>query len=68
MKEMVLLAGNRRRLLRAAVVGGIGSVTGRSRRRAEADQVHEHQQDVRPDDGVTSRDELDPAKPDIRDG
>jgi hypothetical protein len=55
---MVLLAGERRRLLRAAVVGGLGSATSRSERLVQAHHVHQRQQDVRPDTDATSLNEL----------
>jgi len=68
MKAMVLLAGQRRRLLRAALVGGLGSATAQSGLPARADQLPEQQQDVRPDAGGTSRDQLRAAKAEIRPG
>ena len=61
MKAMVLLAGQRRRLLRAAIVGGLGSATAQSGPPARADQLPEQQRDVRPDTGGRSRDELSAA-------
>jgi hypothetical protein len=51
MTAMVLLAGQRRRLLRAAILGGLGP-------QARADQLPEQQQDIRPDSSSTPRDEL----------
>jgi hypothetical protein len=68
MKAMVLLAGQRRRLLRAAIVGGLGSATAQSGPPARADQLPEQQQDIRPDTGGTSRGELRAAKAGIRHG
>jgi hypothetical protein len=59
MKAMVLPAGQRRRLLRAAIVGGLGP-------QARADQLSEQQQDIRPDSGSTSWDEPRAAKAGIR--
>jgi uncharacterized membrane protein len=51
MTATVLLAGQQRRLLRAAIVGGLGP-------QARADQLPEQQQDIRPDRGSTPWDEL----------
>jgi hypothetical protein len=68
MKAMVLLAGQGRRLLRAALVGGLGSATAQSVPPAQADHLPEQQQDIRPDTGSTSRDELRAAKAGIRHG
>ena len=62
MKAMVLLAGQRRRLLRAAIVGGLGSATLQSGPPAGSDQLPEQQRDARPDTGGTSRGELRAAK------
>ena len=68
MKAMVLLAGQKRRLLRAAIVGGLGSATAQSGPPARADLLPEQQQGVRPDTGGTSRGELRAAKAGIRHG
>lgn len=49
MKATVLQSGERRRLLRAAVVGGFGSATDQQLRRGTANPIEQPEPEVLPD-------------------
>ena len=68
MKAMVLLSGEERRLLRAAVVGGLGAATDQPVRPGRADLIDEHEPAALADRDQSPRDGRDAGQREIRRG